>query len=152
MRTITVTGQSNYQIGSDFEVKARDFFRRTEGWNLRPDFAIDISISDRAHPHKFDLGSMDPFVLIECKRHTYTKPKGNWPSAKISVWNEAMLFFIAAPEQARKILFTLKDLHRKKSLAQSYVDRYGHLIPSDVEIWEFDESDDSGYRVHPRSG
>ena len=41
-----------------------------------------------------------------------------------------------------KILFTLKDVHREKSLAQSYVDRYGHLIPSDVEIWEFDESDD----------
>ena len=48
-----------------------------------------------------------------------------------------------------KILFTLKDVHREKSLAQSYVDRYGHLIPLDVEIWEFDEGDDNGYKIHP---
>jgi hypothetical protein len=63
------------------------------------------------------------------------------PSAKMTVWNEAMYYFVCAPSGYRKILFVLRDLRstNKEALADYYVRTYGHLIPSDVEIWEYDD-------------
>ena len=51
-----------------------------------------------------------------------------------------MYFFHIAPPEYRKILFVLRDYSAKKrgTLAQYYVRNYSHLIPDDVEIWEFD--------------
>jgi hypothetical protein len=88
-------------------------------------------------PHKFDLGSEVPPVLVECKAHTWTEG-GNSPSAKLSVWNEAMYYFVAAPTHFRKILFVLKSVRGNQTLAQYYIGRYEHLISAGVEIWEFD--------------
>ena len=90
---------------------------------------------------KFDLGSNDPRVLVECKSHKWTGG-GNVPSAKITVWNEAMYYFLLAPPGFRKVLFVLRDFseRRGESLAEYYVRHHSHLIPDDVEIWEYDES------------
>jgi hypothetical protein len=49
-----------------------------------------------------------------------------------------MYYFHIAPARYRKILFVLRDDRRGLSLADHYVKNYGHLVPSDVEIWEFD--------------
>ena len=78
-------------------------------------------------------------ILVECKSHTWTD-SGKVPSAKLTVWNEAMLYFLLAPSEYRKIMFVQKDFNSKlkKTLAQYYLQRYSHLIPEDVELWEYD--------------
>jgi hypothetical protein len=62
------------------------------------------------------------------------------PSAKITVWNEAMYYFHLAPSKYTKILFVLKAHHPRQgqSLAAFYVRTSGHLIPPDVSILEYD--------------
>ena len=91
-------------------------------------------------PHAFDLGSDEPKVLVECKSHKWTSGN-NVPSAKMTVWNEAMYYFAIAPSGYRMIFFVLKDVShsRNESLADYYMRTYGHLVPSSVEIWEYDE-------------
>jgi hypothetical protein len=60
-----------------------------------------------------------------------------------------MYYFVAAPENYRKVLFVLKDLRQSngESLANFYVRTYGHLIPRGVEIWEYDEITDAATPV-----
>ncbi len=87
--------------------------------------------------HRFDLGSDDPPILVECKSYTWTSG-GNSPSAKIRSLNEAMLHFLVAPEHYRKVLFVLKHMKGELSLATHYVRTQGHLIGPGVEVWEFD--------------
>ena len=52
-----------------------------------------------------------------------------------------MYYFLVAPPGFRKILFVLRDMSewRQETLAEYYIRTYRHLIPEDVEIWEFDE-------------
>lgn len=87
-------------------------------------------------------------VIVECKSHRWTAGH-NIPSAKLTVWNEAMYYFHAAPGGYRKILFVLKDLRRGtgESLCSYYLRTYGHLIPDDVEFWEYDDQTLSAQRV-----
>jgi len=87
--------------------------------------------------HRFDLGSDAPPVLVECKSHTWTQG-GNMPSAKMTVWNEAMYYFHLAPSMYRKILFVLKHSRREVTLASYYLRTHGHMVPDGVEIWEYD--------------
>ena len=91
---------------------------------------------------------------MECKSHTWRKG-GNVPSAKMTVWNEAMYYFLLAPGGFRKVLFVLKDFSEKRgeSLAEYYIKNHGHLIPDDVEIWEYDGLESTVVRsakVQPR--
>jgi hypothetical protein len=90
--------------------------------------------------HRFDLGNIE--VLVECKKYNWTT-SGNVPSAKLATLNEAMLYFIAAPTTYRKILFLAKTLTpflgRTETLCDYYVRQYRHLLPDDVDIYEFDE-------------
>ncbi len=64
------------------------------------------------------------------------------PSAKVTVWNEAMYYFLLAPEHFRKILFVLEARHARQheTLAEYYTRINGHLIPRDVSILEFNPS------------
>jgi hypothetical protein len=52
-----------------------------------------------------------------------------------------MYYFLVAPSNYRKIMFVLKDFSSKhnETLAEYYLRRYAHLIPSKVEFWEYDE-------------
>jgi hypothetical protein len=59
-----------------------------------------------------------------------------------------MFYFIAAPNNYRKILFVLKSMRKTISLASHYVNRYGHLIPNGVEILEYNPNNSSAYRVN----
>lgn len=63
------------------------------------------------------------------------------PSAKITVWTEAMYFFYLAPREYRKVMFVLRDFNEKRgeTLAEYYVRNFSHLIPDDVEVLEYDE-------------
>ena len=63
------------------------------------------------------------------------------PSAKMTVWNEAMYYFHLAPTRYRKILFVLHDRRdgQGETLLAYYKRTYSHLIPDDVEFMEWDE-------------
>ena len=128
---------SNSQVGRDFEFAAQDYFRQ-KGISLQRGHSVQIGVFSKKN-RQFDLGSDDPPVLVECKSHTWTR-SGNVPSAKITVWNEAMYLFSLAPKRFQKVLFVLRDFNerRSESLAEYYVNNYSHLISDNVEIWEYD--------------
>jgi hypothetical protein len=107
------------------------------GIALQRNLAVPVGVSEKKKLHRFDLGSEDPPILIECKSHTWTTG-GNMPSAKMTVWNEAMYYFHVAPARYRKVLFVLKHERAGQSLAAYYVHTHGHLIPDGVELWELD--------------
>jgi hypothetical protein len=129
---------SNSHAGREFEAVAHAHFLGAERWRLQPNYSVPIGVGRRKKKHRFDLGCEDPPILIECKSHNFTV-SGNMPSAKITVWNEAMYFFQLAPKKYRKVLFVLEAMHVRKtdSLATCYVRNYGHLIPAGVEIVEY---------------
>jgi hypothetical protein len=129
---------SNSQVGRDFEELALKYF---EHKNIKLDigFSLPVGVGPIKKNHTFDLGCSTEKIIIECKSHKWTTG-GNVPSAKITVWNEAMYYFYLAPRDYRKIFFILKDINVKKeiTLGEYYVRAYKHLIPSDVEIIEYD--------------
>src|SRR4051812_168812 len=118
---------SNAQVGSDFEAIAATFFSK-QGIHLKKGFSALVGAGAASKHRRFDLGSDDPPILVECKSHRWTQGN-NVPSAKMTVWNEAMYYFFIAPKQYRKILFVLKDTRREISLASYYMKNFGHLIP-----------------------
>jgi len=130
---------SNAHAGREFEREASKYFLRAESLALTSDFNVDIGVGTSKKAHGFDLGSKNPAVLIECKSHNWTET-GNMPSAKVTVWNEAMYFFHLAPSHFRKVLFVLRAEHpsRKETLAEYYVRLQSHLIPEGVSILEYD--------------
>jgi hypothetical protein len=138
--------KSNTHVGKEFERKAREFFSE-QGLNLQSDVSIQVGING-TKPHSFDLGNIDKQVLVECKSHTWTEG-GNIPSAKITTWDQAMYLFFVAPGGYRKVLFVLRDWNSKKreTLAEYYVRTKSHLIPKDVEIWEFDEQKETAKKI-----
>ena len=131
---------SNAHVGREFERLAIGVLAE-KGIDVIEHFAVDLGVSSRKKPHAFDLGSETPPVIVECKSHRWTSG-GNVPSAKLTVWNEAMYYFFCSPRKYRKIFFVLRDERAKtgETLAQYYIRTYSHLIPTDVEIWEYDDA------------
>jgi hypothetical protein len=141
-----VGSTSNTEVGRDFEEAAHIFFEAS-GIKLTRGFLAPVGFRVKKD-HKFDLGSEEPPILVECKSYTWTAA-GNSPSAKIRGMNEVMLLFSVAPPHYRKILFVPKHLHlrSKVSLAAHYIKNQGHLIGPGVEVWEFDLDAKQGVRV-----
>lgn len=135
---------SNSHAGREFEQAVMAYFANN-GALLQPEFTAPVGYKVKK-PHKFDLGSSDPRVLVECKSYTWTNG-GNSPSAKIRGLNEVMLLFSVAPVDYRKILFMLKHMRREVSLAAHYVKNQGHLIGPGIEIWELDLEGEQAARV-----
>jgi hypothetical protein len=132
---------SNTQVGMDFEQLAV-LSLAAAGIVVHPRFAVPVGVGAAKKDHLFDFGSAEPPVLVECKCHRWTTGD-NAPSAKLTVWNEAMYYFAVAPAGYRRILLVLRDysVGRKQTLAEHYLSRYRHLVPAGVEVWEFDEAD-----------
>jgi len=135
---------SNTHVGREFELAAATYFAKI-GIILVPEFIAPVGYKVKK-PHKFDLGSENPPILVECKSYTWTSG-GNSPSAKIRSMNEVMLFFSVAPSDFRKILFLLKHMRNGISLAGYYVKTQGHLIGPGIEVWEFDLDAQNAERV-----
>lgn len=135
-----VGSKSNAQAGRDFEIAAKRFFESI-GLALEEDVKIAVGVEDRKKDHSFDLGCLETNVIVECKSHKWTSGN-NVPSAKLTVWNEAMYYFLTSPTKYRKIMFVLRDFSEKRgeTLAEYYLRTYSHLVPSDVEFWEYNES------------
>lgn len=129
---------SNAHAGREFEALANAHYLEVESWKLQANFKVSLGVGVMKKDHRFDLGSENPPVLIECKSHNFTVT-GNTPSAKITVWNEAMYYFHLVPAKYRKILFVLEAKHERQSetLASRYARNYNHLIPPEVEIVEY---------------
>ena len=62
---------------------------------------LPVGIEAVTKEHAFDLGSLDQKIIVECKFHKWTAG-GHVPSAKLTVWNEAMYYFVTAPKDYRK--------------------------------------------------
>ena len=134
-----IGAESNSQVGRDFELVAKQFFA-SQGVSLQIGHQVDVGIGAVKKRHSFDLGCAERKWLVECKCHRWTAGH-NVPSAKITVWNEAMFYFHVAPPQYKKIMFVLQDLRRGtgESLASYYLRTYGHLVPEGIEFWEYSE-------------
>lgn len=132
---------SNAHVGRKFERVAVTVLAE-KGVPVQTDFPVEVGVGNIRKSHLFDLGSDYPPVIVECKSHRWTSG-ANVPSAKMTVWNEAMYYFACAPDKYRKILFVLRDARTTtgETLAEYYVRTYSHLIPPKVEIWEFDEAE-----------
>ncbi|HWM46189.1 MAG TPA: hypothetical protein VNR11_04670 [Xanthobacteraceae bacterium] len=57
---------SNTHAGNDFEGAACAFFA-TQGITLTKNFSVPVGVHETKKPHRFDLGSENPPVLVECK-------------------------------------------------------------------------------------
>lgn len=73
-----------------------------------PDLKVLVGVGTIKKEHAFDLGCERQKVIVECKSYLWTSDD-NVPSAKMTVWNEAMFYFYVVPEDYRKIMFVLKD-------------------------------------------
>ncbi|MCZ0872770.1 hypothetical protein [Peribacillus sp. AS_2] len=132
---------SNAHVGRDFEEVALNFFK-IDDIILIKGVSIPVGAKTIKKNHVFDLGSAptdSEKIIVECKSHKWTSG-GNVPSAKLTVWNEAMYYFFLAPSYFRKIFFILRDYNekRRESLGEYYIRTYKHLIPEGVEIMEYD--------------
>lgn len=118
---------------------ALEFFARI-GIALTRNFPLELGLSKKKI-HCFDLGTAKEKILVECKSHRWTAG-ARVPSAKMTVWNEAMYYFFLAPPEYRKILFVLHDKRETEgeSLLAFYKRTYAHLIPDGVEFMEWDEA------------
>lgn len=131
---------SNAHVGRDFENHVKQYFLKELKITLNDKFPLEIGIHDAKKEHAFDFGfDGDNPIVIECKAHTWTK-SDRVPSAKLTVWNEAMYYFSLVPAKYRKIFCIQKDFSQTRSitLGQYYLKQYAHLVPPSVEIWEFD--------------
>ena len=130
---------SNAHVGADFEKVAMEFFA-TQGITLTRNFPVEIGLSKKK-TRCFDLGTAKEKILVECKSHRWTAG-ARVPSAKMTVWNEAMYYFHLAPPEYRKILFGLHDRREAEgeSLLACYKRTYFHMIPDGVEFMEWDET------------
>jgi hypothetical protein len=128
---------SNTHVGRDFERAVARLLTKEFG-KLESPFIIDIG-HVRKKKHKFDFGSASKRIIVECKSHTWTE-SGNVPSAKVTTWDQAMLYFYLAPRRYRKILCCLHNRNQKngQTLGTYYARLKEHLIPDEVEIWEID--------------
>ena len=130
-----MTNAENPSKGKVFENRVKKNLEDKENTGTLKSYSLEIGLENKKS-HSFDLGNDE--YLIECKCYTWTSGN-NVPSAKLSVLNEAMFYFLCSPDKYRKILII--NHHKRKdgkSLGKYYIERYNHLIPSNVEIWEYD--------------
>ena len=130
---------SNREKGDAFARRVGQYLKH-KGHRVKPDYSVEVGLRNlRKKAHRFDYGSKS--LLVECKFYDWTAG-GNSPSAKISTLNESMIYFHAAPSSFRKMAFISKTgkngIRNPETLAERYVRMYGHLVPDDVEVWEFD--------------
>jgi hypothetical protein len=139
---------SNARVGSDFVDIAKAFFA-SKGVSLDKDIPISIGVENKRKEHVYDLGNIDKKIIVECKSHKWTE-SDKVPSAKMTVWNQEMYYFNLAPKGYRKIFFIFRDhsKSRKETLGQYYLRIHSHLIPSDVEFWEYDEKSQTATKIN----
>lgn len=140
-------GGGGVQSGREFERMVARYFGST-GLELEKDYPVFVGRGIRQKVHRFDLGCKFPPVLVSCKFHGWTSG-GYSPSAKLTLWNEAMYYFDIAPREFRKLFCVGKAIRPGSdlTLARHYLNKNWHLVPDDVEFWEFDVTTGQGARI-----
>jgi hypothetical protein len=130
---------SNKEIGDKFRDTVKKYLS-IQGHKLEPEYGVEIGYGQSKKIHYFDLGN--ELDLIECKKYSWTEG-GNNPSAKLSTLIEAVHIYCAAPKSYNKKIFVFKTskkgIRNPETLVEYFIRSYGHLIPEDIEIWEFDD-------------
>ena len=142
---------SNAHVGREFEERAKEVLAR-QGLNLDFDHKVEVGIAQQKKEHKFDLGSENPNVIVECKAQTWTA--GNKvPSAKMKNWAEAMYYFYMASDTYRKIFFVERSERKTtgETLLSYFRRTHYHMIPPDVEFWELDRKTADVLQILPDS-
>lgn len=140
---------SNAHAGREFETRARAFFAARE-IDLKPNHKLMIGTGVQKKSHAFDLGCAERKIIVECKSHRWTDGS-KVPAAKLTNWDAAMFYFSLAPSDYTKAMFVLRHQCEKRgiTLASYYLQNYGHLIPRDVEFWEYDETACDALLIRP---
>jgi hypothetical protein len=130
-----IGSKSNSDVGKNFEMLAQKYLKKSN-IDLQQKYNIKIGTGKYKKSHEFDLGNNE--YLVECKTMSWTK-SDNVPSAKIHAWNEAMYYFKIAPKNYKKIFFVemFYSQKRTKTLLQYYIEKYYHLIPDDVFLYDY---------------
>ncbi len=95
-----VGAPNNAYVGRRFEAKASTALK-SAGVFVPASLSLAIGVGRTKKSHTFDLGSQTPPIIVECKSHRWTAGQ-NVPSAKLTVWNEAMFYFSIAPPEFRR--------------------------------------------------
>ena len=82
LRHLLMASADNPRTGAEFERQVQAFFAK-QGLLLQTSLTVEVGGAVK-RPHKFDLGSETPPVLVECKCHVWTEG-GHVPSAKLTV-------------------------------------------------------------------
>ena len=132
---------SNVHVGRKFEERTKVALLVKHDLNLDFNHKVAVGIASQKKEHAFDLGSEDPKVIVECKAQTWTAGN-NVPSAKIANWVESMFYFHVAPSIYRKIFFVERSVRKTggETLLSYFMRTHYHMIPSDVEFWDFDSA------------
>ena len=134
--------KSNAHVGRAFETRACTILA-ARGIRLAMNYKVPCGLGNEKTMHRFDLGSEEPPVIVECKSHTWTKGD-SVPSAKIKNWAEAMFYFHMAPPTYCKIFFVERSLRvgNGESLLAYFLRTQKHMIPADVQFWELPRDSD----------
>ena len=131
---------SNKKQGEEFTKLVKEYLENIDNISLNNEYQIEVGLNSiYKKSHKYDLGNEN--IIVECKCYNWEK-SGENPSGKIATLNEAMLYFHATTKSYKKKLFLKKTEKNNKKISETfaeyYVRLYNHLIPDDVEVWEFD--------------
>lgn len=134
---------SNAHVGRDFEERAR-MILATHGIMVEANHRVSCGLGINTKLHKFDFGSDNPPVIVECKSQTWTSGD-KVPVAKMHNWSVAMYHFHMAPKPFRKIFFVEESLRQStgESLLTYFRRTHSHMIPPDVEFWELPRASDT---------
>ena len=129
---------SNVHVGREFEALVSTVLAKC-GLDLESNHKVAVGIASEKKEHRFDLGSENPKVIVECKAHTWTE--GNKvPSAKLTNWAGAMFYFHMAPPTYRKIFVVERSVRKTngETLLSYFIRTQIHMIPPGVALWELD--------------
>lgn len=129
------SNSDNPRIGREFEQLVRLALKAKFKMEFRSKVVL---VGNPPKAHTFDLVSEDGNIIVECKNYAWTK-SGYVPSAKCATLNEAVLYLLKAPKEAKKIIVLRRSCIQKKkeSFAEYYYRRYTHLL-EDINIMELD--------------
>ncbi len=112
-----MTNSHNPGTGAECERLVQAFFAK-QGLSPVPSVSIPVGVRAAKKMHKFDRSCETPPVLVECKCHVWIDG-GDAPSAKLTVGNEPMLYFIGAPAKYRELLVVQRSLRGERQARAS---------------------------------
>lgn len=104
--------ESNAHAGRQFEEAVRRLLVKRLP-DSQQSFSVEVGHLVKKR-HRFDFGSSQHKAIIGCKSHTWTKTD-KVPSAKMTTWDQAMLYFYLALRGWRKLFVVRKDLRHCNS-------------------------------------